>query len=96
MEENPSATEFMEAMLDVKGLDDPATVKDLHAKLAAMKGVQVLSAEGDKVIVRYDPAQSSLADIRKAFGGSVGEDGEKATRASPAGGVEETGQPAAS
>jgi hypothetical protein len=92
--ENPSSIEFMEAMIDVQGLDDPATVKEIHAKLEPLAGVEVLSTEDGAVILRYDPTQSSLAEIRQAIAGASSKLGEeKSTRASPAGDVTEKPKP---
>ena len=88
--ENRSASEFMETAIKIAGLDEPTVAKNLHATLEALHGVEILSMENGEVSLRYDPAESSLAEIQDAIThGGFKMEKERSTRSAPEGELEE-------
>ena len=88
--ETQVATEWIEAAIGVEELESPAGAKELHAALEPLPGVVILSMEGGEVALRYNPAETSLAEIHQEIsrrGFKMGK--EKSTRSSPVGDVEE-------
>ena len=84
-----SASERIEVAIDVEGLEAPAAEKELHAALEGLSGVEILSLEGGKATLRYDPVETALAEIHQAIergGFKMGE--EESTRSSPSGDIE--------
>ena len=72
-----SATELVQGIISVEGLENPAVQAEVTKLLWAQKGFHRLTVEGDQLHVSYDPTQ--ITD--KVISGLLAKSGHRQTAA---------------
>jgi copper chaperone CopZ len=60
--------EFVDAEIDVQGLDDPVKEKALSAALGKIAGVQSVRISADRVAITYEPVSVTKAELIEVIG----------------------------